>query len=420
MRYSDALEFIRNEHTNVSKPGLDRISECLGLLKHPETTQNIIHVVGTNGKGSTAMMLTNTLVAAGYHVGTMISPALYDVKDYYRIDGKPITEQQFIGAVETLKSSFRIYDPDPTEFERAVAVALIMFKLEGCDFTILEAGMGGANDATNIGEGCLTVVTKIALDHTNFLGNTLEEITTEKLGIANEGEPIVMAVNSPIVTETAKEWCETHDNQLYFANIFDESFFPEDRAMTAEYQKINIATVMKAVDIIKTMNINGNPVLIDDFAIEAGIRATKLPYRFDFISRKPDIIFDGGHNPDCVDALCRSLQHHSGNQKYYIVTGVLADKDYFAMYEMLQRYAKAFICITPPNKRALPAEELKAFLSEFEKPVEVADSMDALAARMMELHKAGEPILVTGSLYIMSDIESAWTAINALRQDTTK
>ena len=417
MRFTDAVRFIRNEETNKSKPGLDRVNYCLGLLKHPEASQRIIHVVGTNGKGSTATMITNILVAAGYHVGTMISPALHGVTDYYRIDGKPITTAQFVNSVETLKSALRPMemsspeakkDLDPTEFERAVCVGLSLFKMENCDFTVLEAGMGGLNDATNVGQGCLTVVTKIALDHMQYLGNTLEEICREKLGIASPGEPIVMGVNSPIVTDAATRWCKEIRHELHLASIADDSFFPNERAMIAEYQKSNISTAQKALEILSTMNFDGTTLNIDDFAMEAGIRSANLPYRFDVRKRDPYLIFDGGHNPDCIDALCRSLRTFSGDMKYYVVTGVLADKDYPAMYEMLQQYALGFVCITPPNNRALSAKDLCEALSRFEKPVEVAETMVEAVERIKELRKKGYPVLVTGSLYIMPAIVAAW------------
>ena len=416
MRFTDAVRFIRNEETNKSKPGLDRVNYCLGLLKHPEASQRIIHVVGTNGKGSTATMITNILVAAGYHVGTMISPALHGVTDYYRIDGKPITTAQFVNSVETLKSALRPVemsteakkDLDPTEFERAVCVGLILFKMENCDFTVLEAGMGGINDATNVGQGCLTVVTKIALDHMQYLGDTLEAITQEKLGIASAGEPIVLGVNSTIVTDTATRWCKTNRHELYQASIADDSFFPNDRAMIADYQKVNIATAQKAVEVLSGMSFEGAALTIDDFAMEAGIRSANLPYRFDVRKTDPYLIFDGGHNPDCIDALCRSLRQFSGDTKYYIVTGVLADKDYPAMYEMLQQYALGFVCITPPSNRALPAKDLCDALRKFEKPAEVAESMVDAVKRIKELRKKGYPVLVTGSLYIMPEIVAAW------------
>ena len=416
MRFTDAVRFIRNEETNKSKPGLDRVNYCLGLLKHPEASQRIIHVVGTNGKGSTATMITNILVAAGYHVGTMISPALHGVTDYYRIDGKPITTAQFVNSVETLKSALRPVemsteakkDLDPTEFERAVCVGLILFKMENCDFTVLEAGMGGINDATNVGQGCLTVVTKIALDHTQYLGNTLEAITQEKLGIASAGEPIVMGVNSPIVTDTATNWCTENRHELHLASIADDSFFPNERAMIADYQKINIATAQKAVEVLSGLSFEGNTLTIDDFAMEAGIRSANLPYRFDVRKKDPYLIFDGGHNPDCIDALCRSLRLFSGDTKYYIVTGVLADKDYPAMFEMLQQYALGFVCITPPSNRALPAKDLCDALRKFEKPVEVVETMVDAVKRIKELRKKGCPVLVTGSLYIMPEIVAAW------------
>ncbi len=417
MRYSDAVNFIRNEHTNVSKPGLERINECLGLLKHPEATQNIIHVVGTNGKGSTATMITNVLVAAGYHVGTMLSPALHGVTDYFRLDGKPITDSQFTASVETLKSALRSVDVSndpkkdehyPTEFERAVCVALLLFKMENCDFTVLEAGMGGANDATNVGQGCLTVLTKVGLDHVQYLGSTVEAITCEKLGIAGPDEPIVVGVNLPIVTEAAAQWCKQNRHEMYVASIADEGFFPTDRAMIADYQKNNIATAQKAIEVLCGMTFNGKALDIDDFAMEAGIRSASLPYRFDVRKTDPALIFDGGHNPDGVDTLCRSLQAYSGDRKYYIVTGVLADKDYPAMYEMLQNYAEGFVCLTPPNSRALKACDLADFLRRFEKPVEVADSFVDAVAKIKALRKDGHDVLVTGSLYMMPDIVAAW------------
>ncbi|MBR5712521.1 MAG: hypothetical protein IKX54_02900 [Lachnospiraceae bacterium] len=416
MRFQDAVQFIRNEHTNVSKPGLERINGCLRLLKHPEASQNIIHVVGTNGKGSTATMITNILVAAGYHVGTMLSPALHGVTDYFRLDGKPITDAQFVSAVETLKSALRGVDPaaapgmdeiDPTEFEMAVCVALILFKMENCDFTVLEAGMGGANDATNVGQGCLTVVTKIGMDHTQYLGNAIEMITREKLGIASQHEPIVMAVNSAVVTAAAEQWCKENRHMLYTASIADEAFFPQDRAMIADYQKNNIATAQKAIEVLCTRQ-GGIVPLVDDFAIEAGIRSAKLAYRFDVRKTDPYLIFDGGHNPDGIDALCRSLQAFSGDTKYYVVTGVMADKDYSAMYEMLQQFAIGFVCMTAPNHRALPAADLAEVLRPFEKPVETVNSTVEAVERIKELRSQGYPVLVTGSLYIMADIVAAW------------
>ncbi len=416
MRFADAVRFIRNKQTNVTRPGLERIHECLGLLKHPEASQNIIHVVGTNGKGSTATMITNILVAAGYHVGTMISPALHGVTDYYRIDGKPISNEQFVSGVETLKSALRSVDTaatpgreelNPTEFERAVCVGLILFKMENCDYTVLEAGMGGANDATNVGQGCLTVVTKIALDHTEYLGNTLETITREKLGIASPNEPVVIGVNSPIVTQAASQWCKENRHELYQASIADEGFFPSDRAMIADYQKINIATAQKAIEVLCEKS-EAFAASIDDFAMEAGIRSASLPYRFDVRKKNPYLIFDGGHNPDCIDALCRSLQAFSGDTKYMIVTGVLADKDYPAMYEMLQQYAEGFVCLTPPNHRGLPAKDLCEVVRRFDKPAETVDSIVEAVAKIKELRKQGHHVLVTGSLYIMADIVAAW------------
>jgi dihydrofolate synthase/folylpolyglutamate synthase len=142
--------------------------------------------------------------------------------------------------------------------------------------------------------------------------------------------------------------------------------------------------------------------------MEAGIRSASLPYRFDVRKKNPYLIFDGGHNPDCIDALCRSLQAFSGDTKYMIVTGVLADKDYPAMYEMLQQYAEGFVCLTPPNHRGLPAKDLCEVVRRFDKPAETVDSIVEAVAKIKELRKQGHHVLVTGSLYIMADIVAAW------------
>lgn len=417
MTINDAFSYISNETTRVSKPGLVRIYECMRLLGSPEKTLPIIHVVGTNGKGSVTTMLASALRSCGYLVGTMTSPYLGSLLDMYHIDGHLPTEEQYITAVSEIKEALDGTNCQPTEFELSVAVAIELFADARCDVVILEAGMGGGKDATNLETtSVLTIATQIGIDHEMYLGNDAFAIAEEKLGITKPTEPVVLGPNTPAVTEYVRNWCANHGNSFSSSDEiygelcteseeYEDLMSPMKRRLSSEYQIKNIATVLTALEVLKQSAHFSEPSRITKEACIRGIREAYLPYRFDVRSTDPHLIFDGGHNPDCIEALCNSLMAFSQKTCYHIVTGVMRDKDYDTMYRRLAPFAKSFCTVTPANARALPAEELAEHLKQYGVPVTVTTSIDEAASYIRTQLESGENVLVTGTLYMMYDLD---------------
>lgn len=419
MTLSDAFHYISNEETQVSKPGLERIHACMELLGSPERTLKLIHVVGTNGKGSVTTMLSAALTALGYRVGTMTSPYLDTLLDHFRIDGQMVEEELFVDAVEKLKDTLDGTDCRPTEFELAVATGILIFASAKCDFVILEAGMGGSKDATNLNTASvLTVVTQLGIDHQQFLGTTLTEIAKEKLGIADDGEPIVLSPNVAQMREFVAVYCENHGQALYPSEEYYSQLCLQDSSLSnqlamnklrlfAQYQKKNIATVLTALDALTNERILFEHDHVNNPNVIKAICDAYLPYRFDIRNRDPYLILDGGHNPDCIRSLCKSLKELDEERRYHIVTGVMRDKDYPQMYRMLSEYAKSFCVLTPNNLRALPAVELAEHLQQYGLPIIVATDIKQAAEQAVAWQTEHEDVLICGSLYMMHDIDQA-------------
>ncbi len=413
MNLQEAFSYISNESTRVSKPGLERIHRCMELLGHPECKLPLVHVVGTNGKGSVSTMLTAVLTAAGYRIGTMISPYMDTLLDLYRIQGTPPEEQQYIHAVERVRTALQGSDCAPTEFELSVAVGICMFEAAECNLIILEAGMGGGADATNLcTSALLTIVTCIGFDHTAFLGEDILSIAKEKLSIAKPGESIVLGVNSDVVTAYAEQYCLEHTLTLHYAQPYYDDLLgarttisvqsvPDTMRLNSTYQQENVAAVLAALHMLY------DHFPVPPYAITEGLQNAYIPYRFDVRHENPSFILDGGHNPDGIRALITSLRAHSGTARYHIVTGVMKDKNYDEMYKMLAPYAYDFLTITPENARAFPADELAKYLRELGYLAEAESNRKTTVLRIRDWLEAGENVLITGSLYMMSALDKA-------------
>ncbi|MBO4281495.1 MAG: hypothetical protein J5872_06645 [Lachnospiraceae bacterium] len=407
MTIEEAYAFVKNEKTNVSKPGLSRIHRLMELLGHPERTLRIIHVVGTNGKGSVSAMLSSVLHAGGYRVGTMSSPALFGLKDYYRIGTEEVPDEAYCRAAETLQTvcgGFSEADY-PSEFELSVALGILLFTEAECEYAVLEAGMGGGKDATHLdAPGYLTIVTHIAMDHMLYLGNTKLEILKEKLGIVSKGEALVLSENEKEI----RKYCEqfAFDNNSPFLYAGDPSIPVSQESLQAKlsmpglFQKSNAKTLCAAVYALRMKD-----VFLTDGAIKEGLQQAKLPFRFQIRKTNPYWIMDGGHNPDCIEALTKTLDAMPDRKKYTIVTGVMADKDYVTMYRMLMPYAARFLCVTPDNPRALPAKDLRKLLRSQGAEAEAYKTLSEAAEEAAEAYRKGCPVLCTGSLYMMTELE---------------
>ncbi len=413
MTFEEAVKTLWNEKTRVSKPGISRIRELLARCEHPEAQFPLVHIVGTNGKGSVTSMLSSVLNAAGYKTGAMMSPFRESVYDYYRIRGELAEKQDFCRAVAGVQGAAEQMEDAPTEFELSVAVGLCLFADAGCDIVLLEAGMGGANDASHVTEhSLLTVVTHMGLDHTGWLGNSLREILEEKLGIAGSGDAVLLSPNAPETVEIAAQiafrrglmlmTCKEEAQPDKDGTVSYGDWKRLHLSLEGSYQRRNVAAVLETLAILER---RGFPVSED--AVRTGLGQTELPFRFQICRRQPYLILDGGHNPDCIAALCKSLRELPEHGPFSVVTGVMRDKDYERMYPQLDGFAGEYLAVTADNPRAFPAAELAAYLQRFGKPTAAAADFSEAAEWIRLRLEQSKPVLVTGTLYMMHDLTSA-------------
>ncbi|MDY3052696.1 MAG: folylpolyglutamate synthase/dihydrofolate synthase family protein [Ndongobacter sp.] len=371
----EAIDAIHAKEWAQSRPGLERIAELMALLGHPEKTLRIIHVAGTNGKGSFCAMLSSVLHAAGYRVGVNLSPPLYDFSERIQIDRQPIPAPRLCAIASRIFSLIPEMSEPPTQFEIITAMSLVHFAEEACDFVVLEVGMGGRLDSTNvIPAPVLCAITSIGLDHTAFLGSTLTQIAKEKAGILKSGTKAVFAAQAPEVTAELQKAAEALGIPYVFvdeAQITQQGWDvrrqhftyrsdgPYHLALLGTYQTKNAALVLEAVRMLRTCGID-----ISEDALKKGFPRAVHPGRFEIIKTRPFWIADGAHNPAGAHALAETLRECFPDQKCHILFGVFADKDVDEMIRTLAPLAEKAYCITPPTERALAGSALAAKWAE--------------------------------------------------------
>ena len=394
--------------------GLASMKQLMAHFNHPENQLPTIHIAGTNGKGSTAKMLATILQAAGFKVGLFTSPSLVDFNERIQVNGKQVTDDQLMAQVDRMTKALgpgEYY----TEFEVFTGLAWLTFEAAQVDFVVLEVGLGGRLDATNIVEKpIVTAITKIALDHQRILGDTLGEIAGEKAGILKAGVPLVLY---PQVDE-AKRVITDKANQLHVP-IYEvqpddigqlasesqglQSFTYKDQAYTlnlqAPYQVKNAAL---AIEIVFTLRAQG--IEISDTAIKQGLATVSWPARFEKIADKPAIVVDGSHNMDGILSLKEAiLTHYSADKvgKRVAIMGMLADKDVAHVVEEIAPIFQKIIAVSPHSNRALPADQLAAMIEKTGTSVEIAES-DQAALALAELDLDENDLLcIFGSFYFV-------------------
>ena len=416
MNYKETLEYIHGVNWQFCKPGLERISELCERLGHPESELRFVHVAGTNGKGSFCSMMSWILRKAGYKVGLYTSPYVRFFNERMCIDGEPISNDdlaEITAYVRPIADSMR---DRPTEFELITAIAFEYFKRNKCDVVVLEAGMGGRLDSTNIIKTpLLSVITGIALDHTAFLGDTVEKIAAEKAGIIKRGVPVLFggadASAERVIREAAEKWESEYFAVDYNsisikradldATVFD---FGKRRDLRINllglYQPRNAAAVITAADILRTRGLE-----IPESAIYEGLESARWSARFEIIKRDPLVIFDGAHNPQGIDASVQSIRHYFGDKKICVLTGVLRDKDHAYIADRLSTVADRAFVITPDNPRALGASEYAAELCEKgvkATPCESIGKAYELAVKAAKEYDSA--VVCLGSLYTYSEL----------------
>ena len=419
MNYQEALTYIHTNFWKGSKPGLSRTKELLGKMGDPQDALRFIHVAGTNGKGSFCAMLSSILIEAGFKVGTYTSPYIVRFNERMKINGADIPDDTLAELTDYVRPFAESMAEKPTEFELITAVGMEYFKREKCDLVVLECGMGGRLDSTNIiRTPLLSVITGISLEHTAYLGNTVEAIAGEKAGIIKPGIPVLFCGKDPAAERVIREKAREQGSPYHAAVREGLTVHKMDLSGTAfswngwdgieipllgTYQTENAVNVLTAVSLLREGGIS-----IPDEAVFAGMKKVRWPARFEKVSDSPLVICDGGHNPEGVDVASESVKRYFGSQKLLIVTGVMADKDHRRMTARLAEVASQAFCLTPDNPRALDAADLAAEFIEAGVPAAGYPSpLEALRAAVKETKAEDRPILCVGSLYMYKEVREA-------------
>ena len=422
MSIETTLEYIHKTTWLGSKPGLSRTTELLEKLGNPHKSLKFVHVAGTNGKGSTCSFLASVLQKAGYKTGLYTSPYINFFNERMKINGNCISDSELEHFTDIIRPHADAMEDSPTEFELITALAMKYFADNKCDIVVLEVGMGGELDSTNVIDTpeC-AVITAVGLDHTAFLGDTLSKVASAKAGIIKGGS-VVCYEQSGDAYEVIKKACEDKKATLVtpdfteiknlksdiFGSTFDYKNYKNLHiCLAGSYQPLNAVTALTALEVLSEKGYN-----IKEEHIRAGFEETLWAGRFEILGKNPVFILDGAHNPHGMTAAANSLKALFPDKKIVFVTGAMADKDIAGMYSLIVPIADVFYTTTPENPRSMPKEQLANEIRKLGGKAEYADDFeDAIKKALTKAGNSGV-VAALGSLYFSSDIRNAY--INAV------
>lgn len=418
MTYEQALAAIHQTPWEKSVPGLKRIGELLRLLGNPQDTLQYVHIAGSNGKGSVAAMTASVLQQAGYITGLCTSPYITRFNERIRVNGISIPDEDVVAVTEKVLLCAQKMQERPTEFELVSAITFTYFAQRQCDIVVLEVGLGGRLDATNIIKSPLVAaITAIGLEHTALLGDTVEKIAAEKAGIIKPGTTAVISdqpknivgVIAAICRERQVALCvaeKSYIRQLSQGPDGQQLLYRGDQIyslpLLGEHQLQNVSTVLSIIEVLRQKGF-----AISEQAVGEGLKNTRWPGRFELLQRSPDFFVDGGHNPQCAGAVEATLRELFPNRKICLLLGVLADKNYRGIIEPTLPLAKHIVTITPPSPRAMSAGELSELLQrEYGVLAEPCATIAQGVTRILALAKSSDVICAYGSLYSVGEIRA--------------
>lgn len=414
MTYKDSIKYINENSANKIIPGLSNMEKLCSLLGNPQKKIKTIHIAGTNGKGSVGAFIAQGLIENNYNVGRYISPSVLNYRDKLTYNNNWISEEEFASTVSEVKNIIENSDCKPTVFELETAIAFYWLSKKNCDFAIIETGMGGRLDATNVTDKIMAVITPIAIDHTKFLGNTIEEIATEKAGIIKD-----IAISAK-QQQNAENILVNHSKEITFVDKAKNIFYSLEKTtfdyknynnieitMLGKYQVDNACLAIEVLDKLNEMGFNINN-------IEKSLKNAQWSCRFQVINKEPLIIVDGAHNPHGIKALKENVELYLKDKDTVFITGVLKDKDYNTIAEIMSPLATKIYTIQSQNPRALQAEEYAKAISKYNKNVESCKSILQAVKSALKYKN----ILVFGSLSFMEEIYHCFK--EAIWKDTTK
>ena len=423
MTYEEALAYIHSVVWKGSRPGLSRITELLNLLGNPQDGLRFIHIAGTNGKGSTSAMTEAVLRAAGYRTGLFVSPYIKHFNERIALCGEAISNEELAEFTARVRPFADSMADAPTEFELITAIGLCYFRAKGCDIVVLETGMGGRLDSTNIIRNPLaTVITGVALDHTEYLGDTVEKIAAEKAGIIKRGAPVVwggrdaaaarviaaaaQAADAPFIA-AADTPMTVHRYGLDRTVCSWGEYKNLELALLGTYQPQNLATVLALFGALATRGVT-----VSESALREGLRTVRWRGRFERLCESPLIISDGAHNPEGIAAAVAAIRQYFPEGRVLFLNAVMADKDYRGMIRALAPLADTVFTLTPDNPRSLSASDLAAAWGEAGVNALAFDTpRQAVAAAAAEASKRGLPLFSLGSLYMYAEVTDALEAL---------
>ena len=423
MNYEEAMNFIQNTNKFGSVLGLDNIRELLERLGNPHDQLRVVHIAGTNGKGSTLAFLAGIFRESGYRAGRYVSPASFSYEERFRINEENISKKDLCFYMEKIKNVAEEMVKDglshPTMFEIETALSFLYFLDKKVDVVLLETGMGGRLDATNVVKKPIaTVIASIGMDHMQFLGDTLEKIASEKAGIIKEGCPVISYDNTKEVNEVIKNKAKQMHAKVTFVNsagirVLQESLNGESFSYRSSdgrwYEKIEIPLlgrhqINNAALALETLNVIKNYYCISDFQTEDGMRKTIWRGRIEILEREPMVICDGAHNPDGAKSLLSFLQNNFTNQRLIYIMGVLSDKDYEQMVQILAPAADKIYTVAPDNPRALSSRELCNCISKYHQNVEERQRLAECLSEVRQKAEKDDVIIICGTLSFQNEL----------------
>lgn len=421
MTYDEAVEFADSTKKYGSILGLESIRNLMQELGNVQEQLHIIHVAGTNGKGSVCAFLSAALTEAGYRVGRYNSPAVFERREVFRIGETMISKEEYAAVFERVQTACEVLTkrgcPHPTVFEVETAAAFLWFYEKKCDLVLLETGMGGETDATNlITHPVCSVLTSIGMDHMQYLGNTIEEIAKVKAGIIKKGCPVVALKQGDSVCEVIKNKAEEcgsrcvlvevpqymQEAPIWGTTLQDVHYGSVHTALGGIWQRENLSL---ALAVLKLLEESGYPITKE--AVQSGIAKTIWHGRYEVLQTEPLFIIDGAHNPIAAKRLKETIEKDFTNREIIYIIGVLADKEHEKMLRLLLPEAKAVFTVTPDSPRALDGEILAKEARKYADNIWYVPDIGKAVKMAKETAKESDVILAVGSLSYLKEVKKA-------------
>lgn len=427
MKYEDAMRYITEVGNFGSSYGLERTFRLLELLGNPQNKIKLIHIAGTNGKGSTTAMISKILMGNGYKVGMYTSPFLEEFEERIQINSVNIPKEKLATLMDELKVAVDKVIKEgynhPTEFEIITCLMFLYFCKEEVDFAVIEVGLGGRLDSTNVITPILSIITSISYDHTNLLGNTLTEIAGEKSGIIKEGVPVVIFPQEEEALKVIKSKCKKLNAPLYIVDeIYSEliEILQEEKPyqkvkikglnneyniklpLLGDHQILNLALAIKGIEILE----KNKKIKISKEILEKSLEDVSWNGRLEVMKKSPLVVIDGAHNIQGITKLKDNIEKYFKYKNIYLILGILADKDVEEMIKVITPMAKEVYAVTPNSIRAELAEDLKNEVLRYNENCIAFEKYEYALDKALEIAEDDDIIVVSGSLYMVGGMRT--------------